>query len=232
MYVEFMTSNQRPVTAAPPSSVVDIWLVEDNDSYRRSVQSVLDGTGSLYCSHAFSSCEAALEALEVDSPPSVVLLDIGLPGISGIEGIERIKSLSPSSAIVILTVYDDDDNLFSAICAGASGYLLKDSPKDSIIEAINEVRSGGAPMNPWIAKKAMAMLSRFGATPKPQTYGLTVREVEVLEILVEGKTKKEIADKLFVSFHTVNTHLKNIYVKLHVNTRGSVISKAINERLV
>lgn len=217
---------------SPGLPAVDIWLIEDNGSYRSSVQSVLEQSPAFRCTHAFSSCEAALEALETDSPPSVILLDIGLPGMDGIQGIERFRAITPATEIIILTVYDDDDKLFSAICAGASGYLLKNSAKGSIIEAINDVLSGGAPMNPAMARKAMAMFRQSGLSRKSQNYGLTAREKEVLQFLVDGHTKKEIADKLFLSYHTVNTHLKNIYSKLHVNTRGGLVSKALRERLI
>lgn len=217
-----------PIQSGP----FDIWLVEDNDFYRKSVQSILQKTNIFLCSHAFVSCEDALQSLETEPPPSAILLDIGLPGMSGLDGIEKIKAFTPSTEIVILTIHDDDEKLFNAICAGASGYLLKNSSKERIVEAISEVLSGGSPMNPAMARKALTIFRQLGSTPKPVNYGLTQREKEVLQFLIEGCTKKQIADTLFLSFHTVNTHLKNIYSKLHVNTRSGVVSKVYKERLL
>jgi len=158
------------------------------------------------------------------------MLDIGLPGMSGITGIEKFKTISPSTQILILTVYDDHDNVFDALCAGASGYLLKDSSPEKIIEAIKEILAGGAPMNMKIAHKVLDMFTHL--KPKKNDYGLTEREKEILQFIISGLTKQQIADKLFLSFHTVNTHVKNIYTKLHVSTRAGVISKVYKENLL
>jgi DNA-binding NarL/FixJ family response regulator len=160
----------------------------------------------------------------------VILLDIGLPGMSGIKGIEKFKEISPSTLIVILTVYDDSDKVFDALCAGASGYLLKDSTPEKIIDSIKEVLAGGAPMNMKIAHKVLELFAQF--KKKKADYGLTEREKEILQHTVAGLTKQQIADKLFLSFHTVNTHLKNIYIKLHVNTLSGVVSKVYKENIL
>ena len=216
----------------PPleSHLTSIWLVEDNLQYRKSLAGLINGTEGMHCPHSFISCEEAIKALSEHPAPKVILLDIGLPGISGIQGIEKFKELSPSTLIVILTIYDDSDKVFDALCAGASGYLLKDSTPEKIIDSIKEVLAGGAPMNMKIAHKVLELFSQIKR--KKADYGLTEREKEILQHTVAGLTKQQIADKLFLSFHTVNTHLKNIYTKLHVNTLSGAVSKVYKENIL
>lgn len=209
---------------------INIWLVEDNVRYRKTLMGLIERTPGMTCSNLFSSCEDAIDNIDQNRIPEVILLDIGLPGMSGISGIEKFKTLLPTTHILILTVYDDNDNVFEALCAGASGYLLKDSSPEKIISAINEVLAGGAPMNMKIAHKVLEMFTKF--KPQKNFYGLTDREKEILQHLAEGLTKQQIADKLFLSFHTVNAHLKNIYSKLHVNTSTGAVSKAYKENLL
>ncbi len=206
-----------------------IWLIEDNEFYRHTIEDLVNQSGEYECSRSFTSCEEALTALHKEIPPDVILLDIGLPGMSGIEGIGRIKSITPSTHIIIQTVHDDDDSVFKALSAGASGYLLKNSTRERIIESIDEVLHGGAPMNAQIAKKVLA---KFSTLTTPSTdYQLTEREKEVLALLVDGNTKSRIADKLYISYHTVDNHIRNIYGKLHVHSRLEVVAKALKERL-
>ncbi|MBU1097408.1 MAG: DNA-binding response regulator [Ignavibacteriae bacterium HGW-Ignavibacteriae-2] len=209
---------------------INIWLVEDNISYRKTLTGLINRSPGLYCPQAFATCEETILMLQTEPFPNVILLDIGLPGMSGIEGIEKFKEITPNTHVLILTVYDDNDKVFNAICAGASGYLLKDSSPEKIVSSIEEVLAGGAPMNMQIARKVLKMFSRF--TPKKKDYGLTEREKEILQFLLTGLTKQQIAEKLFISFHTVNTHLKNIYNKLHVNTRSGAISKVFRENII
>jgi DNA-binding NarL/FixJ family response regulator len=211
------------------SRKIDIWLIEDNDAFRNALARVLNQIGGLRCSHTFSSCEAALEVLKADLAPHVILLDVGLPGMSGIEGIGRIKAHAPETHILMLTMFDDHDKVFRSICAGASGYLLKTSPKQKIADAIREVLDGGAPMNPQIARSVIQMFTKMAA-PK-HDYGLTAREKEVLDLMVQGKIKKEIADHMSLSYHTIDTHLRNIYQKLHVHSGTGAVAKALRERL-
>lgn len=206
-----------------------IWIVEDNEFYRKTIEELVNQAGRFECSRSFNSCETALSALHDEVPPDVILLDIGLPGMSGIEGIGRMKSITPSALIIILSVHDDDDNVFKALSAGASGYLLKNSTKERIIESIDEVLQGGAPMNAQIARKVLAMFTRI-ANPGAD-YHLTGREREVLHLLIDGQTKSKIAEKLFLSYHTVDNHIRNIYSKLHVHSRPAVVAKALKERL-
>lgn len=210
--------------------IINIWVVEDNLRYRKSLAGLINSTPGMHCAHSFVSCEEAIDILRTDITPEVILLDIGLPGISGIQGIEKFKELSPTTLIVILTIYDDNDKVFDALCAGASGYLLKDSSPEKIIDAIKEVLAGGAPMNMKIAHKVLELFAQF--KKKKSDYGLTEREKEILQHIVSGLTKQQIADKLFLSFHTVNTHLKNIYLKLHVNTISGAVTKVYKENIL
>ncbi|RMF58741.1 MAG: DNA-binding response regulator [Calditrichaeota bacterium] len=210
---------------------IDVLLVEDNDLFRKTLLNVINRSARLTCRDAFVCGEDALRALEEQGlAPDVVLLDIGLPGMNGVECIPQIKSLSPASKIVMLTIHDDDDNVFKAICAGASGYLLKDAPAEEIVLAIESVLQGGAPMNSHIAKKVLDLFKKLAAPPA--NYGLTIREKEILKLLVEGLSKKQIAAKLFLSYHTVDTHIRNIYQKLEVHTRSGAVAKALKEHLL
>lgn len=212
------------------TKTISIWLVEDNTRYRKTLAGLIDRTEGLICPKSFPSCEEALDVIAASEKPDVILLDIGLPGMSGIAGISKFKEHLPDAHILILTVYDDNDNVFEALCAGAAGYLLKDSAPEKIIASIQEVLAGGAPMNMKIAHKVLEMFTRL--KPKKHDYGLTEREKEILQLLIAGLTKQQIGDKLFISFHTVNTHLKNIYGKLHVNTRTGAVSKVYKENLL
>lgn len=210
---------------------ISIWLVEDNQHFRQTMQNMINQSQGMECNYAFDSCEAAIEELRTGEPPEVILLDIGLKGMNGVEGVKRFREISPATRVIMLTIHEDSNLVFDALCSGASGYLLKDSSPERVIDAVKEVVSGGAPINPQIARKVVEMFKQFNA-PHADKYGLTEREKQVLGHLVNGLSKKQIAERLFISFHTVNTHIKNIYEKLQVNTQGSAISKAYKERLV
>jgi DNA-binding NarL/FixJ family response regulator len=210
-------------------SHITVWLVEDNETFRNTVSRALARVPTIDCTRRFPNAEEAINELEKGGVANVILLDIELPGINGVEAVKRIKSLSPSTRIIMFTVVDGHDKIFSAICAGASGYLLKTSPAQKIVEAIHEVHTGGAPMTPKVARSVLDMFARL---PQPaEDYRLTEREQEILHLMVDGLIKKEIADKLSLSYHTVDTHLRNIYTKLHVHTRGGAVAKAVKERL-
>ena len=210
---------------------VDVIIIEDNELLRDSLKEAINKSSDINCNYTFSSGEAALDFIEKEElVPDIILLDIGLPGMNGIELIPELRKLSPSSKIIIITVHDDDENVFNAICAGASGYLLKDLSSDKIVASINEVMNGGAPMNSHIAKKVLNMFRDQNV--KSVGYNLSEREKDILSLLVEGLSKKQIADKIFLSHHTVDSHIRNIYVKLEVHSRSSAISKAIREKLL
>ncbi|GAB4126919.1 MAG: response regulator transcription factor [Ignavibacteriales bacterium] len=209
---------------------ISIWLIEDNSRYSKTLAGLINRSSGMNCSKVFSNCEDALEINPSEEKPEVILLDIGLPGMSGILGIQKFKDRLPDVRILILTVYDDNDNVFEALCAGASGYLLKDSSPQKIIDSIREVLQGGVPMNMKIAQKVLEMFKHL--KPPKKDYGLTEREKEILQLLTSGLTQQQIGEKLFISFYTVNTHLKNIYGKLHVNTRASAVSKVYKENIL
>jgi len=209
---------------------ITLWVVEDDDLFRNSLADLLNGTEGMRCEHALRSCEEAFKLLEKEYAPEVVLMDIGLPGVSGIEGVKRIKAVSPATDLIMLTIHEDDQKVFDSICAGASGYLLKSAPSGEIVQAINGVLAGGAPMNAQIARKVLTMFAGIAA-PKVE-YGLTEREKEILKLTTEGLTKKAIAERLFLSYFTIDTHLKNIYTKLQVHSRGGAVAKALKENLL
>ncbi len=216
----------------PPfeTSALSVWIVEDNAAFRATIADLIRQTPALRFEHAFSSCEEALKELENSDFPDVILMDIGLPGMNGIEGVRRVKAISPETRVVMLTVFDENDMIFQAICAGASGYLLKSESTEKIVSALQEVLNGGAPMNAQIAAKVLNMFSRLAA-PKGN-YGLTSREREILQCLVDGLAKKQIADKLFLSFHTIDMHMRGIYTKLQVHSRSGAVAKALKENLL
>ena len=161
--------------------------------------------------------------------PDVVIMDIDMPGKSGIDGVRMIKEARPETYVVMFTMFEDDDKLFRSLCAGANGYLLKKMSPDLLNEAIIEVMHGGAPMSPSIAKK---VLHSFQQPTKIIDYALSKREIEILQLLIEGYPNKQIASELFIAFDTVRTHLKNIYTKLHVNCGKEAIAKALKERII
>lgn len=227
--METIVKENRASVAKITRPPVSVWLIEDNHTFRNTVARALARVEGVECSQHFSNAEDALDALLGGGVPDVVLLDVELPGQNGIEAVRKIKSISPATRVVMLTVFDDHEKVFKAICAGASGYLLKTSPVDRIVESIHEALSGGAPMTPHVASAVLKMFTQF-SQPK-QDYGLTSREQKILELMTKGLIKKEIADQLGSSYHTVDTHLRNIYTKLHVHSRTGAVAKALKERL-
>lgn len=213
-----------------PDAQADVWLVEDNALFRETIADLLNDAPGVQCTMAFAACEEALAALESDLLPDVILMDIGLPGMSGLEGVGRIKTLAPAVHVVMLTVHHDDDKIFEAICAGASGYLLKTARPEEIVQAVVQARTGGAPIDARIARRVLEMFTRLAA-PRAD-YGLSDREREILHHLVEGRTKKQIAEALFLSPHTIDGHIRNIYAKLQVHTRTGAVTKALKENLI
>ena len=210
---------------------IEIIIIEDNTLFRKTLTDFINLSNEMNCSYNFISCEAAFETIEKYAlDPDIILLDIGLPGMSGIEGIFRLKNISPSSKVIILTIRDDDESIFKAICSGASGYLLKDSTSDKILEAVHEVLNGGAPMNSSIAARVLKMFKNFA--PGQGDYSLTKREKEILKLLVDGLSKNNIAEKLFLSYHTVDAHIRKIYEKLEVHSASSAVAKALKENLL
>jgi DNA-binding NarL/FixJ family response regulator len=212
-----------------PESKIEVWVVDDNVDFQECITALIDNSPDLKCGNCFGSCEAALSAMEDGIPPDVLLLDIVLPGMNGLDAIKKFKNISPSLEIIIVTVYDDSDRIFHAICEGATGYLLKTAPGGKIIEAIHEVIMGGSPINSHIARKILKTLAI--SSPPPPNYGLTDREMEILQQMTKGLTKKEIGEMIFLSHHTIDTHIRSIYNKLQVNNKSGAIAKALKERL-
>jgi DNA-binding NarL/FixJ family response regulator len=207
-----------------------IWLVEDNDSYRNNIRKLVDLTEGLQCERDFAKCEDAIKELDTTAAPDLVLMDIGLPGIDGIEGVRRIKAIAPSVDVVMLTAFDDNDRVVQAICAGATGYLLKNTSAEEIVTSLRVILSGGSPMNAQIARKVLQLFSMMAG--RQDDYGLTKREKDILQLLVEGLIAKQIAHKLGSSYHTIDTHIRNIYSKLQVHNRSGAVAKALKERIL
>ena len=210
--------------------ITNVWLCEDNERFRRTLCAAINQIENLNCEQSLGSVEYTLSRITESGPPDVLLLDIGLPGMDGISALPSLRSAAPGTRIVILTVFDDHDKVFRAVCAGADGYLLKTSTVERIGEAIREVASGGASMNPEIARKVLDVFA--GKRETHNGPALTDRETEVLRLVVKGMTKKEVATELDLSRHTVDSHLRNIYQKLHVNNRVGAVAAALREGLV
>jgi DNA-binding NarL/FixJ family response regulator len=208
---------------------VEVWMIEDNHAFRQTVARLLNQTRDIRCTQSFPACEDALALLQTGATLDVLLLDVELSGMNGIEGLRKIKALRPTVRVVMLTVFEDHERVFRAICAGASGYLVKASPFDRIVESVHQVMAGGSPMSPRVATSVLEMFTRM-AGPKTD-FGLTERERGVLELMKEGLTKKEIAGRLALSFHTVDDYLRNIYAKLHVHSQAGAVAKAMKNEL-
>lgn len=205
--------------------MINVSIVEDDDEIRESLALLINGTPGYSCINTFMDCESATRGI-VEDPPDVVLMDIGLPGMTGIEGVRKIKEKIPDIDILMLTVHNDSKRVFEALCAGACGYLIKDTPPARLLEAISEVHNGGAPMSTQIARM---IVNSFKTNPHSD---LTRRETEVLSQLCKGKSYKMIADALFISEETVRRHIKNIYRKLEVSSKSEAVAKAFKEKLV
>ncbi|MBI4548078.1 MAG: response regulator transcription factor [Ignavibacteriae bacterium] len=205
--------------------MITVGIVEDDDEIREGIQRYLNSQANFECSLASYSVEDFMESLNHTEPPDVILMDIGLPGMSGIDGTKLIKGKYPEANIIMLTIYHDPDKIFESLCAGASGYLLKNTPLSQIKEAIELLYSGGAPMSPQIARKVIDYFQGLRPT-KPEST-LTDKEREVVVGLVDGLSYKMIADRMNVSIETIRFHIKNIYQKLHVHSKAEVITKSL-----
>jgi DNA-binding NarL/FixJ family response regulator len=210
----------------PPIRVA---IVEDQRRTREGLATLIDGAAGFRVAAQFDRVEALLR--HPGPPPDVLLLDIGLPGMSGIDGVRALRTRWPDLRILILSVHGDDDLVFTAICAGACGYLLKDTPPDRLLEALAQVHRGGAVMSPGISRKVLTMFQRI-APPRGVDHDLTEREVDVLRQLSDGLAYKQIAAALKVSIDTVRYHLRNIYGKLHVHSKSEAVIAALRRGIV
>ncbi|HKW99168.1 MAG TPA: response regulator transcription factor [Bryobacteraceae bacterium] len=212
------------------TAVTSVGIVEDQKETREGVAFVINRSDGFECKHIYGSVEAALKGINV-RPPQVVLVDIGLPGMSGIEGVRLLRQRHPSMACVMFTVYRDDERVFQAVCAGACGYLLKNTAPARLVESLREIAAGGAVMSPEVAIRVIDLFRKTqapGRAPSP----LTSQEVRLLKLLTDGHQNKTAAAELGVSVHTVGFHLRSIYEKLHVHSRSEAVARALREGLI
>lgn len=211
---------------------IKVALFEDNKDLCEGIRYVLNATSGFTCVGAYANCHNLINRLKEDNP-DVVLMDIQMPGMSGIEAVALIRQEFPLLPVLMQTVFEDESKVFAAICAGANGYILKNTSPAKFLEAIKEVANGGSPMTPSIAAKVLKMFKDQNQRSKISNVSdLSVREKEILSQLVEGLSYKMIADKLFISYETVHSHVKKIYQKLHVNSINEAVSKALRNKLV
>src|SRR5690349_13899447 len=202
---------------------ITVSIVEDNEQLRGTLARVINRAEGFRCVSQYASAEDALKDLP-QVKPEVVLMDINLPGINGVECVRQLKQVLPQTQVMMLTVYEDTENIFNALAAGAAGYLLKRTKSAELLEAIREVHGGGSPMTTHIARKVTQSFQKAGPSPQP-TENLSEREQQVLDCLSQGFLYKEIAEKLGISYETVHTYIRRIYEKLQVRTRTEAVAK-------
>jgi DNA-binding NarL/FixJ family response regulator len=210
---------------------IRVAIFEDNRSLRESLFRLLGSSEGFTCVGAFAHCERVVENIE-ETQPDVILMDIELPVVSGIEAVQMIREKYPDVKILMETIFEEDEKIFQSICNGAQGYILKSTPPGEILNAIKEIYEGGAPMSPIIASKLLRMFKYNLGKQADNSFDLSSREKEILKCLVEGMSYKMIADTCFISADTVNGHIKNIYKKLQVHSKGEAIAKAIKGKVV
>lgn len=225
-------SNPIPTTSGQnaASATIRVVIIEDQRDVREGLKLLINGSPGFECLAAYRSVEDALAGLDPIDAPDLILTDIGLPGMSGIEGIKLFRERLPQTAILALTVYENNDKIFNALCAGATGYLLKNTPPARLLEALKEAVTGGSPMSPEVARRVVTLFREF--QPVSTSYELTPQERQLLKLLVEGHHKKTAANVMGISFHTVSFHLRNIYQKLQVHSKSEAVAKALREHLV
>jgi len=211
--------------------MINVAIFEDNRNLREGLFQLIDGSDGFHCVGAYGNCDRLVNHIE-QSKPDVVLMDIEMPGISGIEAVKILKENFPGVKILMETIFEDNDKIFNSICNGAEGYILKNTAPALILSAIKEIYEGGAPMTPSVANKVLKMFKKNSAEGSSNTFDLTDREKEILKFLVEGMSYKMIADTCFISIDTVSGHIKNIYKKLQVHSKGEAVAKAIRGKIV
>jgi DNA-binding NarL/FixJ family response regulator len=211
-------------------SIIEVAIVEDRREIREGLAMLIGGTEGFHCTGSYRSAEEALDKIE-HNQPDAVLMDIGLPGMSGIQALQLLKERYPKMLLLMLTVYDDDERIFDAMCAGASGYLLKKTPPARLLESLREAVAGGAPMSPEVARRVIALFREI-RPPERANYDLTPHETRLLKLFVEGHNYKTAAAELGVTVHTVSFHLRSIYDKLQVHSKSEAVAKALQNRLI
>ena len=207
---------------------ITVAIVEDNDKLRATLARVLNRAAGFQCVSDYQNAEDALREIPKVGP-NVVLMDINLPGMNGVECVRQLKAANPQIQVMMLTVYEDTENIFDALAAGANGYMLKRTPTPELLEAITEVHRGGSPMTMHIARKVVQSFQKAPAAPVPATENLSEREQQVLDLLSHGLMYKEIAEKLSLSYETVHTYIRRIYEKLQVRTRTEAVAKFLRK---
>lgn len=210
---------------------IKVVIFEDNKTLRESLQQLINASEGMACTGAFADANKLLRNMQMANP-DVVMMDINMPGISGIEAVQIIKENFPQVQILMQTVFEDNDKIFAAICAGASGYMLKKTAPQKMIEAIRDTYLGDAPMTASVAVKVLQMFRLQSADKKYEFIDLSEREKEILALLVKGKSYKAVASECFISIDTVSTHVRHIYEKLHVHSKSEAVAKAINQKLI
>jgi DNA-binding NarL/FixJ family response regulator len=210
-------------------TTINIWVVEDDAGYRRTLQRLLNRDEGIACDRVFASCHKLFEALESGPYPNLILMDLGLPGMGGVEGIQKLAASVPDVAVVVLTVFSGKDKVLDALDAGAAGYLLKSATPRQIIRGLKEVFEGGAALSPAVAKTVLGELNKSKPTER---FDLSDREMDVLKLLAEGLAVKQIGADLGVSYFTVNFHVKNLYKKLEVQSQSGAVAKAFRSGLL
>ncbi len=223
---------QSSLPAAPSAAeeTVKVAIIEDLRDIRECLAILINGTPGFQCVGVYRSMEEALDRIRFNLP-DLALCDIGLPGMSGLEGIKILKQRHPDMQIIMLTVYNDDERIFDALCAGASGYLLKKTPPAQILEALKETVAGGAPMSPEVARKVIRLFREI-RPPERADYQLTGHEIRILKLLAEGMSYKSVAAALSVSVKTISFHLQKVYQKLQVHSKNEAVAKALRNRLI
>jgi DNA-binding NarL/FixJ family response regulator len=215
---------------APDSATIQTAIIEDERDIREGLAMLINGTEGFRCTGSYRSVEEALDRIQYDVP-TIVLSDIGLPGMDGIQGIRILKERYPQLQLLMLTVYDDDDRIFDALCAGACGYLLKGTSPARLLESLREAVSGGAPMSPEVASRVITLFREI-RPPEPSDHDLTPHEKRLLKLIVEGHNYTSAATELNVSYNTIKFHMRHIYEKLQVHSKSEAVSKALRNRLV
>jgi DNA-binding NarL/FixJ family response regulator len=206
---------------------IRVSIVEDNARVRGGLEKLLAVSPGFQCLSVHPSAESAIAALPAEKP-DVVLMDINLPGMSGVDCVRQLKPVLPQTQVVMLTVYENTELIFKALSAGASGYMLKQTPPQDLLAAVRDVHKGGSPMSSHIARKVVASFQQSGSSAK-ELESLTAREQEVLDYLAKGFLYKEIADAMSISYDTVHTHIRKIYEKLHVRSRTEAVAKRLGQ---
>jgi DNA-binding NarL/FixJ family response regulator len=210
---------------------IKVTIFEDNRSLRQGLYQLINGSEGFQCVGAFEDCLNILQDIG-NTKPDVVLMDIQMPGINGIEAVRILREKYPDLKILMQTIFEDNEKIFQSILAGASGYILKNTSPSRILDFIKETYEGGAPMSPSVATKVLKIVASQSPATNVNTFNLSEREKEILSCLVKGMSYKLIADACFISIDTVRGHIRNIYEKLHVHSKGEAIATAIKDRIV